>query len=198
MSYRYTERDLLAEPPYHYMFTPFEGEALLADYVRSRRAAIEGWDAAAAPLMQATGDLPEPGAGPVETDALLRLLTAHVLGGGNRSASAFRHWTGIFVRKFETFKRLRRSYTAGLTALDRTPADGAAYAYLGFISGEAAQDSNDLHSLNALLKINDHVLSAPVREDVRGLVHRAVQRELSLVAGVAGRLGVTLPETRPC
>jgi hypothetical protein len=197
MSYRYTERDLLAEPPYHYMFTPFEGEALLVGYVQSRRAAIDGWDAALPPPTQAAGDFPEPGAGPIETETLLRQLTDYALGRGDCAAPAFCHWAGVFVRKFETFKRLRRSYTAGLTALDRTPVDGAAYAHLGFIAAQVA-DAEDLRLLNALLKVNDHVLSAPVREDLRGLVHHAVQRELSLVAGLAGRLGVALPEMRPC
>jgi hypothetical protein len=197
MNYRYTERDLLAEAPYHYMFTPFEGEALLTGYVQSRLAAINGWDAGAPALLQAAGDLPEPGTGPIETETLLRQLTGYALGRGDCAAPAFRHWAGMFVRKFETFKRLRRSYTVGLTALDRTLVDGAAYAHLGFVAAQMA-DAEDLRVLNALLKINDHVLSAPVREDLRGLVHHAVQREVSLVAGLAGRLGLAFPEMRPC
>lgn len=197
MSYRYTERNLLGEAPYHYMFTPFEGEALLADYVQARRAAIDGWGAGAPSLMQASGDFPEPGTGPVETEALLLQLAGHALN-GDCTASRFRRWAGIFARKFETFKRLRRSYSAELTALDRTPVDAAAYAHLGYIAAQAAEGAQDLRLLNALLKINDHVLSAPVREDLRGLVHRAVQRELLLVTGLADRLGVPLPEPRPC
>ena len=182
MSYHYTTRNLFADPPYHYMFTPFEGEAFLAGYAGSRAAAIAGWNALALPGANAEIALRAPGAAAVETDDMLQRLVGYLLNGGSPAAPAYLRWVDGFARKFETFKRLRKSYTAGFTALDRTPAPASSYARLAFLIAAAAGDAEDLHFLNALLKLNDHILSVPVEEGLRGLVRFAVERELRLVA----------------
>jgi hypothetical protein len=178
------------------MFSQFEGEALLADYVASRTDAIRGWAGLPVPPLE-EASLPQVGTGPIESEDLLRRLTAYLLAGGDTAAPEFSQWLDFFVRKYETFKRLRRSYAANLTALDRTLVDKSCYALLGFVVAMAT-DLEDLGLLNALLKLNDHTLSAPVDQTWRGLVHRSVTQELSLVSGLARRLSVRLAEAPLC
>jgi len=198
MPYAYTARDLLTEPPYHYMFSPFEGARLLSDYVAARESARNRY-ASAVPgtaRAEATKPLPAIGAGPVATESLLSQLVDAVRVG--RSADV-RDWVDVFARKFEVGKRLRRSYGADLQPMDRSPLGRNAYAQLAFLVASVMRDSGNLRLLNALLKLNDLVLSAPDLDDeAAALITPAIDRELALVRELAARLNVSTGEVAAC
>lgn len=198
MPYAYTDRDLLTEPPYHYMFSPFEGSRFLSEYVAARENARKRYGSAAprtAPA-EATEPLPAIGASPIATESLLSQLVGAVRVG---QGSGVRDWVGLFARKFEVSKRLRRSYGADLQPLDRTPLGRNAYAQLAFLVASVMHDAGDLRLLNALLKLNDLVLSAPELDDeAAALIGPAIDRELAFVREMATRLNVSTAEVAAC
>jgi hypothetical protein len=198
MPYSYTERDLLTEPPYHYMFSPFEGSCFLAEYVAARESACRRYGLAAlrAVRAEAIEPLPAIGAGPIATESLLSQLVDVVRSGESRGV---RDWVDVFARKFEVSKRLRRSYGADLKPLDRTPLDRNAYAQLAFLVASVVRDAGELRLLNALIKLNDLVLSAPELDDeAAALIGPAINRELALVREIARRLHVSMAEDVTC
>lgn len=198
MPYAYTARDLLTEPPYHYMFSPFEGPRLLSEYVAARQDACKRYEAAVPRTVPAGPAEPLPAVvgAPIATESLLSQLVGAVRAGED---AGVRDWVDVFVRKFEVGKRLRRSYGADLHPLDRAPLGRNAYAQLAFLVASVIRDGRDLRLLNALLKLNDLVLSAPELDDeAAALIGPAIDRELALVREIAARLNVSMTEVVAC
>lgn len=194
MAYGYTERDLLTEPPYHYMFSRFEGARLLSEYAAARESASRRYGAVA--LRTAPAELAKPlppiGAGEIETEALLSQLVDAVR---TDRHDGVRDWVDVFARKFEVSKRLRRRYGVDLRPSDLTPLDRYAYAQLAFLVASVIDDAGDLRLLNCLLKLNDIVLSASeLGDESAALIGLAINRELALVREIAARLHVATAE----
>lgn len=198
MPYSITQRDLLAEPPYHYMFSRFEGPQFLSDYVATREDAARRFSSIV-PRTTAAGVSPPPaaiGAGEIDTESLLSQLVEVVRAG---QGEGVRDWVDVFARKFEVSKRLRRSYAANLQPLDRTVLGRKCYAQLAFLVASVIRDARDLRLLDTLLKLNDLVLSAPELDDgAAALMGPAISRELALVREIAARSGVGAMEAAAC
>jgi hypothetical protein len=198
MPYSFTERDLLANPPYHYMFSRFDGPKFLSEYAASRDGALKRFDSVSPPAIGADvrSVLPTIGAGEIDTEHLLSLLVATVLA---EQSLGVRDWVDVFARKFEASKRLRRSYGADLQPLDRTPLGRNCYAQLAFLVGCVIRDAGDLRLLNTLLKLNDLVLSTGELDDeAAALIGPAIRRELAFVRQIATRLGIGAIEATAC
>jgi hypothetical protein len=195
MRYSYTERDLLVGPPQHYSYSAFEGPQFLAAYVADRLETRARLSAGPPSRRPAAVDLamPDAAAALTRTDEVLAAVVDILRGGGQRHAA--QAWVELFVRKFEVSKRLRRAYGPGFTIADAAPVARISYARVAFAVAALIQDG-DLRLLNALLKLNDHVLSGPVEAgEAASLMLTAIDRELELVRGLARRLNVDCTET---
>jgi len=198
MPYSYADRDLLSDPPFHYMFSSFEGPQFFRDYIFSRQNARKRLGASVTPVQQGdiTVPLPDAGAAEVRTDDILSQLVEAVRAG---STTHVRAWVDLFVLKFEASKRLRRSYGRGFKPLDRTVLGRNAYAQLAFLVASVMRGPTDLRLLNTLLKLNDLVLSgAQFDEATATLMGPAIDREMACVRELATRLRVTAPEQAAC
>lgn len=194
MSYDYTARDLMEGPPFHYMFSPFEGLSFLGDYVSTRKADLLRLGAGSdAPPAGTAGDVPALGASGFETEPLLGVLV-----GAAREGRIHRDWIDMFLRKFEAAKRLRRSYDSHLKITDRDPVGRLAYARLAYLAASALSEPRDFRRLNALLKLNDLVLSAPdLPQEALTLVSRSVARELDCVTALMRAQSLELSKASP-
>lgn len=211
VKYRYTEIDLLAGPPYHYMYTPVEGEPFLAAYRNDRESALRRFEQSFANLPVRAEDTElaaalrawparRSGAAPVlpntatdgfATLTVLREMLGVVLAGGAPDDPQLRAVVTGLARRFEVSKRLRSAYDHTLRQRVKDSAPVAAYAFLAFLLAETLARPGELAWLNALLKLNDHVISTVVTDGVTAMAARhAIRRELDLVGALAAEQGL--------
>jgi hypothetical protein len=205
--YRYTERDLLQGAAYHYHYTPYEGAALLPAYRRDRSRALDrlaarkGLDETViATAGTAAGQAAAPPCAgifgrPVDTNSELAKTAAWVARGGDPLDANLVAFVDALIRKFEITKRLRSRYGVGLAVEERNSAGPDAYCYLAYLVARRPSGADLLWCLNALLKLNDLLLStdtAALPPTAEAAWAEALRRELDMVAGLAARKGVTL------
>ncbi|OEJ69561.1 hypothetical protein [Magnetovibrio blakemorei] len=181
-TYRYTEKDLLAGEAYHYHYAQYEGEALLQGYAEDRARVLatlehklaqggyeKGGDVnvvqalAAWPVpLRDAGNAPFRGIfdRPVNTANELSAAVAWVACGGDYQNDTLVRLVDVLVKKFEVSKRLRSRYAPGVRLDVRDSAPLGAYCCLAFLIALCPESSAQLWRLNALLKINDLVVSA--------------------------------------
>jgi hypothetical protein len=192
MLYAYTSRDLLADEPFHYNYSPFEGAEFIDSYISSRLDACARLSmfSPEPSLVQAnSAKFPEPGDA-FRTEELLRDLVS-VLWKSQLPSGITGEWARYFARKFEITKRLRAAYSSSGKMADPAYVSRGAYARLSFVLSSAVE-AHDLRMLNALLKVNDLVLSGDIESGTEALVVTSVRRELAAVSGLSGRLGLSL------
>lgn len=172
--YRYTERDLL-ETREHYHYSALEGPDFLA---RWRRARVEALEALPVGLLQPgpvsgrEGAAALPDGAPIETDALLSALEARP------DAS----WVDRLVQRFEVTKRLYERYDAALRRGTGDHGDLRRYARLAVLLTHGGGLHRRLPHLNALLKLNDLLLSQPAAHRTRIAAHLRLSIETELLA----------------
>ena len=202
MPYAYTARDLLADSPFHYMYSPFEGEQFLRDYFASRHEARQQLVSVTFRLATPAGhlsQLPLLGATDIRTIHVLDHLVAMVRTGDEPQEARAKAWINMFARKFEVSKRLRQCYDRDLRPIERQSVGREAYAQLAFLIATTIAGSEELRLLNTLLKLNDLVLSGPIADDqTKALMRIAVDRELECVGTIAARSGIKMPEVVEC
>lgn len=200
MPYNYTDRDLMIDPPYHYMYAKFEGRQFLTDYMASRKAMRRKLGPSD---MTVSGDISIPGfdvcAPETKTEDILERLVKVAQSDSAASSQEVLAWIDLFARKFEASKRLRRSYGPGFLPLDRAPVRRKAYAELAFLIASVIGQAKNLRLLNALLKLNDLVLSGPeLDQETAALLGYAIDRELECVCVLATSLHVMPVESDAC
>ena len=206
--YPYTRDDLLAGSPFHYHYTPFEGPALLGAYSRDRARALLrlGTLADAVPAQGASLGTVEsrdgvpPFAGvlgrAVETAAELAHAAAWVAAGGDPGHRDLVTLTNELVRKFEISKRLRSRYGEGLRVDVRDSAPVEAYCHLSYLVARQLGEGRRLWRLNALLKLNDLVISTETDTLSSGAARsalEAIRLERTEVLALAQDKGVEVP-----
>lgn len=190
LKYHYTENDLLAGEPYHYHYTLYEGVSLLQAYLENRKKTLARLDkqmksrsgndieAAALDTRSAGEDEPPPFSGvlvrPVNTVKELLAASRWVARGGDIRHPELLMFVDSLTKKFEVAKRLRSNYAVGLRVDVKDSAPVDAYCYLAFLI--ACRDSPEdlLWRLNALLKLNDLIIST----DIRNLSSDAIRPEI--------------------
>lgn len=198
MPYAYTQRDLLEDPPLHYMYSQFEGARFLGDYIVSRTRARRKLAAVKERSYSPSGEVPILENTPeIMTEEVLSRLVSAVKCGAP-AAAQIRNWIDLFSRKFEASKRLRRVYGPQFRPMDRTPVKRTAYARLAFLVASAISGQSDLRLINTLLKLNDLVLSGPQDDDVAPLMAIAIEREVACIREIAAGLNVSLAEQTAC
>lgn len=190
MSYRYSATPPRNNPA-HYMYAPFEGEALLAGYVHAREAWLarlpEGGDV---PL-PAADVLPSPSDGVDRAADLLKSCLAATDSGATQT------WAEFFLRKIETARRIRVSYdsTGRMRSEEDAGADAYAYAALLFLTvmQQCRAVPARLRWLNGALKTID-ILIAEGESSLSRLgascARRAVTLELAAIRSAAKTLQV--------
>jgi hypothetical protein len=187
MRYVYTERDRLAEP-HTYMYSPFEGSALIAAYLEDRSAALRrhaarksalspmdrlilslaatrldaagghGAQAAHADLARMAGSLGEFTTTRAVDTHALLLGLIATALSGSLSREAAA-WLDRLVQRFEVTKKLYESYPAGF----RAGAGGYGAVRLYWLFALALclfhESSRDLQYLSTLLKVCDLLCS---------------------------------------
>lgn len=189
--YPYTRNNLLAGTPSHYHYTVYQGPAFLEAYNRDRRRALKQLDTLTGgvsmpdalgegvPAADRVPPFSSPFARPVETAAELARAAAWVARGGDPGHSDLAALVNELVRKFEISKRLRSRYGAGLRVDVRDSAPLDAYCHLAFLIARRPRLCECLRHLNALLKLNDLVISTGFR-GVTPEAARAAKRALRI------------------
>lgn len=202
MSYSYTDRDLLEDPPYHYMYARFEGMQFVNDYRTSRRIARSRLGAPMVPGAspgEASLPVADVSAAETLTEKVLEQLVKVMQSNAAVPTQQILVWIDLFARKFEASKRLRRSYGPGFQPLDRTLVRRTAYAELAFLIACTIVQSGNLRLLNTLLKLNDLVLSGPELDPATAaLMAYAIDRELECVSVLAEDLHVMPTDGGAC
>jgi hypothetical protein len=177
MSYQYTKNDLFDSHPYHYMYTPYEGEAFLKHYFESR---IEILNKIQSNSSESVNDVLlsekkteyyiKANLHSVSRDSFKDELNVSAL----LQEYYFDHVlknipvpvSGLFLvvelaRKFEVSKRIRKKYKAGLFPTEQPENSSLeTYVILALMLTLIDVASDDLRYINVILKINDHVLSS--------------------------------------
>ena len=169
--YGYTDRNLLGARE-HYHYSRLQGPDFLTAYRDARRAGLAALPDTAPLPLATTGTLPD-GTAPIGTASLLDAL----------ECDPVPDWIDRLVQRFEVTKRLYATYDARLRKGDGPVDDLTLYARLAAL---LARDTARLDRLNALLKLNDLLLSQPpaALSSVAGTLRGAVQAERDAVAGL--------------
>jgi hypothetical protein len=196
--YPYTQNDLLAGEPYHYHYTAYQGPAFLEAYHRDRLAALARFECRAGNAPGAAGAPPFAGLyeRPLETAAELAAAASWVARGGDVCRRDLVALVDALMRKFEISKRLRSRYGVGLRVEMRDSAPIDAYCHLAFLVARCPEGWDRLWRLNALLKLNDLVISADTGSlppDAAWSAARAIRMELDAVRALAREKGVAIP-----
>jgi len=204
-AYRYTAADPRTQPTW-YMYSEMEGPQFLSAYAAARRNAVErlarvaqsGGDALVAVLGGAGTGVPAAAApplrGPVQTEALLRVLVTATDAGS--SGKHLRHWTTELARKYEVAGRLRAAYGPDLRPAGPEEPPLAAYGMFASLLGRWAEASGDLRALNALLKLNDLLLAMEPELDAIAAAGAAagIAAELRAIGALALARGLALED----
>ena len=196
-NYPYTQNNLLDNEPFHYHYTAYQGPAFIEAYFRDRRRALEqlnsligGAPSADAPgirVLAADSDPPlsYPFMRPVETAPELAGAVSWVARGGDPDHRDLVALVNELARKFEISKRLRSRYGTGLRVVVHDSAPLDAYCHLAFLVAQRTDLSKSLWHLNALLKLNDLLISTSYRSltpAAASAAERAIQIEVEEVA----------------
>lgn len=198
MSYSYTAADRL-ETPNTYMYTPFEGKALLDSWAQDRKALAESlgesaqWDW----LLMAQ----EP---PQEITALTALdwqadvlLSQEVYLGAALAFSRATPLEGRFKERFDTLlqrfevtKKIYHNYGPGFRKGSGEVRDLATYGLAAWCFTQAWKEKNNLKYLNVLIKLLDTISSvaAALPKDAAPLVRAALEAEAQAVATLSTRV----------
>ena len=203
MSYEYSSGDNL-EHPLRYQYTEYRGAAFMQDWYMSRKQLLDQIDVAAGPeqFTDIQGySLTDVGReGRLAAEKLLQTLLWALLQNGTLN-DEYRRILDGFVKTFEVRKRLYPYYTAGFK-----PEEEAAYRnmtlYTGFacVCAAAFEQYFDLRYLNALLKVNDTLLSQwERREEWKEPANQkrlaySLQKELDFVFRICSARGVVWEE----
>lgn len=199
MSYEYILGNLLEEP-IRYQYTAYQGAVLLRDWYASRKAVLDEIGMGTLPEEISVADL-QSSAGPdlpqqVDMRRLLWSLSDTLLKGdcltGEQKAGLDR-----CVKSFEVRKRLYHFYSATFKPESETDyQDIALYTAFACVCAEAFAQYHDLRYLNALLKVNDTILSQwGSREELRALPNQermayALGKELDFVTDICKEKGL--------
>ena len=186
MSYAYTQRNRLLEP-HAYMYTPYEGAALLDNYFADREAAACRFAARAAPGQKPDRAIAELaaqtlglGAGAnavddidlsslalpleglavdaeVDSAALLQGLAAASLAGNSVAAASA--WTDRLLQRFEVTKRIYAMYFPGFRKGRGAHDSFRLYWLFALVLCLRYAKNSDLRYLNGLLKACDLLCS---------------------------------------
>ncbi|MBT4891261.1 MAG: hypothetical protein HON65_17090 [Rhodospirillales bacterium] len=210
MKYPYTQTDLLNDDPYHYMYTPFEGQPLIESYASERKnllsklqelvhesaesKEIANWQNSvdvAFSQDKSIWPFKEESVDTLET--LKELVLAHVVG-CKQINSGHVYFINELKRKFEISKRLRLGYDRGYKAIDKNaPVSLEAYAFLSFMLSVIPHQEGDLKLHNALLKLNDLIFSSEFKSMslwAMAAFQRSVRYELELTRTLLFNCGI--------
>lgn len=212
-SYRYTQTNLLDGEPYHYFYAPFEGVDLLRGYRESRELALDklneqllaaGENKLASiisswPEGKGTAEMEMPFGNVfdrhVDTAKELASATIWVAQGGDIKSPNLVDFVNSLIKKFEVSKRLRSRYVPGLKLEVKDSATVEAYCHLAFLTSLFPFASEKLWRMNALLKLNDVLISTDRSNvDVLALAAMiaAIRVELTMMERLAMEKGISL------
>lgn len=173
-----------------YFYTKFGGEKFLAAWQASRAAAIAelgGPRRTPAPARQ-------PGAPPSTGEVDTRAVVDYLIAG---QACVDEPWLDRLIQRVEVSKRVYRTYQwteRGLRAVRESGFDDLElYLSAGTVFDRAYQHTGRLQCLNALLKIDDTLISvrADLSADQRAVLARLLTHERDHVTALAAKLGVS-------
>lgn len=203
MSYEYILDDNL-KSPLRYQYTEYRGTSFMRDWYASRRWILDQIDVTAAPeklvgiqrynLMDARqGEW-------LSAETSLQTLLCILLRNEELSNEQ-KHTLDGFVKTFEVRKRLYSHYTAGFKPGDETDyCNMTLYTGFACVCAAAFAQYNDLRYLNALLKVNDTLLSQWERRgELKELTNQrrlaySVKKELEFVFNICRARGVVWGE----
>jgi len=180
MSYEYILDDNL-EHPLRYQYTNYRGAAFMQDWYKSRKRILDQIDVDANPEkfadIQGYSLVGASREGWLAAGKSLQTLLCALLQDRELSNEQ-RHILDGFVKTFEVRKRLYPYYSVGFKPDDETAyCNMALYTGFACVCAAAFEQYEDLRYLNALLKVNDTLLSQWERRG--GLKEPANQKRLA-------------------
>jgi hypothetical protein len=172
MTYSYAARDRLAEP-HAYMYTAFEGTALLRDYFDDRARALGAWrgrpqgehpDAVLIERVAGSGKAGHARPSPCRFDPSSRIDTLALLLDLADAAvwgpdAARARWVERLMQRFEVTKKLYRAYEPGFRKGAGGFDSGRLYWLFALVLVLRHRENGDPRFLNCLLKVGDLLCS---------------------------------------